>query len=152
MLRRLALLCAIAAVGSISYSGPSSGDDAPSPEIEVFKSASCGCCAKWADHLEASGFRVQTTDTADLQGVKRRHGVPAHSEACHTAIVDGYVIEGHVPAADIKRLLQERPEVRGLVVPGMPHGSPGMESPISQPFVVYTFDAAGNRAVFSRHE
>ncbi|MFQ5418708.1 MAG: DUF411 domain-containing protein [Myxococcota bacterium] len=146
------MICAVAAVGFLSYPGPAVGEDAPSPQVEVFKSPTCGCCAKWADHLEASGFRVRTTDVADLQEVKRRHGVPPHSESCHTAIVDGYVVEGHVPASDIARLLRERPEVRGLVAPGMPRGSPGMESPTPEPYVVYTFDEAGHRAVFSRHE
>jgi len=95
---------------------------------------------------------VETTDVGDLNAVKRRHGVPPNAEACHTALVDGYVVEGHVPASDIERLLRERPSVRGLVVPGMPHGSPGMESATPEPYTVYAFDEAGGRSVFSRHD
>jgi hypothetical protein len=107
---------------------------------------------KWADHLAANGFRVETSDVRDLDGVKRRYGVPADSEACHTAVVEGYVVEGHVPASDVERLLDERPAVRGLVVPGMPLGSPGMESPTPEPYTVYAFDESGSRTVFSRHD
>jgi hypothetical protein len=151
MLHRLALAFAVLAAASISFAGSALSDPDLPPRVEIFKSPSCGCCVKWADHLKANGFRVQMTDVATLQEVKRRTGVPEHSQSCHTAIVDGYVVEGHVPASDIKRLLRERPAVRGLVVPGMPLGSPGMESATPQPYTVYTFDKAGRRSVFSRH-
>lgn len=97
------------------------------PNVAVSKDPACGCCGGWVDHLKAAGYAVQVHDTADLDGVKRRLGVPVHLAACHTAEVAGYVIEGHVPAAAIMRLLAEKPAARGLAVPGMPVGSPGME-------------------------
>ena len=123
----------------------------PGPEVRVFKTATCGCCVAWVEHLEAAGFRVRAEDVADLAEVKRRHGVPAKLQACHTAVVEGYVVEGHVPASDVKRLLAERPPVAGIAVPGMPHGSPGMESPTPEPYAVIGFDGDGPAGVFARH-
>jgi hypothetical protein len=96
------------------------------PAIVVHKDPSCGCCSGWVEHLELNGFRVQVFDTADLNRVKTRLGVPSDLQACHTAEVEKYVIEGHVPAAALKRFLAERPNASGLAVPGMPSGSPGM--------------------------
>ena len=103
------------------------------PKLTVAKDPSCGCCAAWAEHVRAAGFPVETVETSELSRVKARHGVPANLAACHTAEVDGYVIEGHVPAGAIKRLLAERPRVKGLAVPGMPVGSPGMEVAGAEP-------------------
>jgi len=97
--------------------------------IEVYKTPTCGCCIKWIESLEAEGFEVVATNLPDLSALKAEKGVPGDLSACHTALVDGYVIEGHVPAAEIIRLLEERPAVVGLVVPGMPMGSPDMEHP-----------------------
>ena len=102
-------------------------------------------------HLRENGFEVKTEDVADMAPVKARFGVQPQHEGCHTAVVDGYVIEGHVPATDIARLLEERPEVRGLAVPGMPRGSPGMEGPVSDSYDVLTFDAAGGEAVYASY-
>lgn len=121
------------------------------PEVAVYKSPSCGCCSKWGEHLQAAGFRVTEHDVRDLLAVKNEHGVPRELGACHTALVDGYVIEGHVPAEDILRLLEERPEVRGLAVPGMPMGSPGMEGPRKDPYASLSFDAEGNTAIWAYH-
>ena len=121
------------------------------PKIEVFKSPTCGCCTKWAKHLEDAGFDVTTRDETDMNSIKKELNVPASKASCHTAVVDGYVIEGHVPAKDIIELLKQRPQVRGLTVPGMPLGSPGMEAPRSQPYVVYTFDDDGNTEPFAEH-
>jgi hypothetical protein len=151
MLRTLALFCAFFAMGSIASAESVRPDVDPAARVKMFRSPSCSCCTKWAAHLEANGFRVESIETTDLVEIKRRYGVPGRSEACHTAIVGGYVIEGHVPASDVKRLLREAPAVRGLVVPGMPLGSPGMESASPQPYSVYTFDAEGRRSLFSRH-
>lgn len=117
--------------------------EASGPEIIVYKTPTCGCCRNWVDHLRAEGFRVTTEDLPDLAQVKHEHGVPDALESCHTGVVDGYTIEGHVPADVIRRLLAERPPVTGVAVPGMPMGSPGMEGPFSQPYEVYTFDADG---------
>ena len=99
------------------------------PTVDVFKSPACGCCNAWVEHLRQAGFAVRVHETDVLEPVRRQLGVPYGKGSCHTATVDGYVIEGHVPAADIRRLLAERPNVRGLVLPGMPAGSPGMETP-----------------------
>ena len=102
-------------------------------------------------HLRDNGFEVKTVDIPDLTPVKAKYGVSPQHQGCHTATVDGYVIEGHVPAVDIVRLLEERPDVKGLAVPGMPRGSPGMESPVSDPYDVLTFDDAGNETVFASY-
>lgn len=120
--------------------------------IEVYKTATCGCCALWVKHLQAAGFTTRVTDMDDLTEVKKKHGVPAKATSCHTGVVDGYAVEGHVPASDIRRLLKERPAVAGLAVPGMPLGSPGMEfGDTKQPFNVLTFDKGGQLKVFSTH-
>lgn len=121
-------------------------------DITVYKTPTCGCCGGWADHLEESGFKVTRVDVADLSAVKDRHGVPYAMRTCHTAVARGKVIEGHVPAEEIRRFLaEERPEA-GLAVPGMPMGSPGMEGPRSDPYAVYAFDGASEPTVFATRE
>jgi len=97
------------------------------PVVEVYKSATCGCCKEWVRHMRDNGFDVRAHDVADPASYRAKAGVPQALGSCHTALVDGYALEGHVPAADVKRLLAERPRARGLAVPGMPVGSPGME-------------------------
>jgi uncharacterized membrane protein len=122
------------------------------PEIIVWHSPSCGCCGDWVSHLEQHGFPVRKHVQHDVALIKHRLGLPGNLASCHTAMVDGYVIEGHVPAADIERLLQERPFVRGLSVPGMPVGSPGMEmGDRVDPYDVLSFDEDGKTEVFSRY-
>lgn len=123
------------------------------PVIEVYRDPTCGCCSKWVDHLEADSFTVQTTDMKDLTALKTSHGIPPQVQSCHTALVDGYVLEGHVPAADVRRLLDERPAIAGLAVPGMPIGSPGMEVPskAAQQYDVMAFSADGSTRVFATH-
>ncbi len=120
-------------------------------EITVHKSPSCGCCNKWIVHLEKAGFSVTAENSMNMSSIKRSYGVRPELNSCHTALVDGYVIEGHVPANDIKRLLQERPDVTGLAVPGMPMGSPGMEGHREDNYEVLTFKPNGETAVFSRY-
>lgn len=121
-------------------------------EVVVYKSPTCGCCNKWIEHLQANGFTVKAQNVADIMPYKSANGVPHALASCHTAKVDGYVIEGHVPAADIKRLLKERPKVLGLSVPGMPIGSPGMEQGAhKEKYDVLSFDQAGNTRVYARH-
>ena len=105
------------------------GQAEPLPLVNVSKDPSCGCCDGWAAHIEAAGFPVRVVESADMASLKRRLGVPADLASCHTAEVNGYVVEGHVPAAAIRRLLAERPDAVGLAVPGMPAGSPGMDFP-----------------------
>lgn len=117
--------------------------------ITVYKSPTCGCCSAWIQHLRANGFTVQAHDTGRMNQVKQALGVRPQHASCHTAEVNGYVIEGHVPAADIHRLLREKPAIAGLTVPGMPMGSPGMEGAHKDPYQVLTFDAAGNSRVYA---
>ncbi len=121
------------------------------PEIEVWKSPNCGCCNKWIAHLEEAGFSVTAHDTARVATARERLGMPHQYAACHTARVDGYLVEGHVPASDIKRLLEERPSATGLAVPGMPVGSPGMEASYSEPYQTLLIDKSGNPSVFEEH-
>ena len=119
--------------------------------IAVIKDPACGCCTEWVEHLRREGFTVSVTDTPDQPAISARMGVPAELRGCHTATIGGYVIEGHVPAADIRRLLAERPKAIGLAVPGMPMGSPGMEQGgRTEPYVTVLFDQASGR-VFARH-
>ncbi len=129
----------------------SAGAWAEDPKITVYKSPTCGCCTKWVSHLRESGFSVETTDLKDLRMIKSMSGIKPEQASCHTAKIDGYVIEGHVPADDIKRLLTERPDARGLTVPGMPKGSPGMEAPQPDHYQVLLIDEAGNTEVFAEH-
>lgn len=119
--------------------------------VTVYKNPSCTCCSAWADHMRKAGFRVVTIDTNNLDAVKRRYGVAPEHAACHTAVVNGYVIEGHVPAPDVRRLLAERPSITGLAVPGMPVGSPGMEGAYKQRYQVLAFTRGKSTTVFANH-
>jgi hypothetical protein len=119
--------------------------------VKVWKSPTCGCCAKWVDHLRDNGFAVEVEDTRQMAQIKRSLGVPRAAGSCHTARVGGYTIEGHVPADEIVRLLSEKPAVEGLAVPGMPIGSPGMEGPGARPYEVLSFGSQGAR-VWSREQ
>jgi hypothetical protein len=136
----------LATLGAAAVPAP-----AAPPSIVVYKSPSCGCCKAWMEYLTQQGFKVTGKDLDDVQPMKDEVGLPAKLASCHTAIVDGYVIEGHVPAADIQRLLKERPKVVGLSAPGMPPSSPGMDQPGKIPFDVLAFDARGQTAVYARH-
>ncbi len=118
-------------------------------EVVVYKSPSCGCCSKWVEHLEDNGFTVKSQNQRNMSSIKKAMGVPGHLQSCHTAKVGDYVIEGHVPADLVIRLLQEKPAVRGLTVPGMPMGSPGMEGPRKDEYNVLTFQADGKTAVYA---
>ena len=123
------------------------------PLMVVHKSPTCGCCELWVEHMREAGFPVQVRDTHNVHPVKQRLGVPYGKGSCHTAEVGGYVIEGHVPADDIKHLLAQRPAARGLVLPGMPMGSPGMEMPDgqTQPYTVELVTSDGATEAFARH-
>src|SRR3546814_163627 len=123
------------------------------PLVVVHKSPSCGCCTAWAEHMRKAGFPVDVRDEPNVAPVKHRAGVPAGKHSCHTAMVAGYFIEGHVPAADVKRLLATKPDAKGLAVPGMPIGSLGMEMPDgrTQPYAVELVKRDGTTEVYSRH-
>ncbi|MBW4655961.1 MAG: DUF411 domain-containing protein [Kaiparowitsia implicata GSE-PSE-MK54-09C] len=121
-------------------------------ELTVFRSPTCSCCGQWIEHIEAAGFQVQDNVTEEMTILKQQYGIPDDLTSCHTAMVGGYVIEGHVPAVDVLRLLAERPNVAGLAVPGMPVGSPGMESGSDvEPYTVFSFTQNGDISAFAEH-
>jgi hypothetical protein len=149
-------LATVAAVFLLMFTPLSQRESAARPKVEVFKTATCGCCSKWIDHMKAAQFDVRFVDIShvELDKVKAKHGVPSRASSCHTALVGGYVVEGHIPASEVKRLLKERPSVVGLAVPGMPAGSPGMEVSGFQPlpYNVMSFDKQGRMRVFSTQQ
>lgn len=120
-------------------------------EVVMYKNAGCQCCTKWGEQMEQAGFTVTEKPTDQLAAIKIDQGVPYNLGACHTALVGNYVIEGHVPIADVQRLLKEQPDAIGLAVPGMPAGSPGMESPNPQAYNVYLISEDGSPQVFAQH-
>lgn len=119
--------------------------------VEVFKSPYCGCCEKWVEHMRKAGFDVVTKDVNDVPATRKLTGMPERFGSCHTAKVGGYVVEGHVPAADVQRLLKEKPKAVGLAAPGMPQGSPGMETNHPQPYDTLLVQADGSHKVFAKH-
>ena len=151
---RLAATAPLVALSTLLFltAGQTSAAD-PTPTIQVYKTPTCGCCTKWIDSLRAAGFEVEATNMSDLTALKAMNGVPEQLSSCHTAIVAGYVIEGHVPAADLARLLAEKPKIAGLTVPGMPMGSPGMEHPDPSRHEAYDVLAFGpdGVSVFASH-
>lgn len=120
-------------------------------QVDVFKSPNCGCCKGWVEHLRQNGFQVEAHDVNDVPAARAKLGMPDRLGSCHTAKVGGYVIEGHVPAADIQRLLKENPKALGLAVPSMPPGSPGMESPKPVPYDTLLVQSDGTTRVFAHH-
>ena len=160
---RTAIAALVAAAGLLAGGLVWSGQDRSTPDapatsnalplLTVHKSPSCGCCVKWIAHMREAGFQVAVNDTDDMLPVKERVGIPYGKGSCHTAEVGGYFVEGHVPAADVKRLLAERPDAKGLTVPGMPLGSPGMEMPDGrvQDFTVELVEMDGSTRAFAHH-
>ena len=142
---------AFTALAALSLMVTSSPSQQTGPQVTVYKTRTCSCCKNWAAHLQANGFSVNVQDVDSTAAYQKQYRVPANLVSCHTAIVNGYTIEGHVPAREIKRLLAERPKVLGIAVPGMPIGSPGMEGPRSQAYSVLTFDAAGRTSAFANY-
>jgi len=138
----------IAAVGLIGVILPGSVSAA---EITVYKSPWCGCCSKWVDHMRANGHTLKTVNVENLDLIKKMAGVPKHLQSCHTAKVDGYTIEGHVPAPEVARLLKERPVATGLAVAGMPGGAPGMEGGDPEAYDVTLFGPNGTREIYKRY-
>ena len=125
---------------------------AAAPVINVYKSEFCGCCEEWVKHLKANGFTVRTNNVANPSDYREKAGIPNQLGSCHTGMVGGYAVEGHVPASEIKRLLKERPAARGLAVPGMPMGSPGMEGPRKDPFDVLLVQTNGRTSVYKHYK
>ncbi len=120
-------------------------------QVEVFKSSYCGCCEKWIEHMQKNGFTVNAHDVNDVPAARKSLGMPDRVGSCHTAKVGGYLIEGHVPAADVQRLLKEKPKAVGLAVPGMPQGSPGMETATPVPYATLLVQADGSTTIFAKH-
>jgi hypothetical protein len=157
-LLRLTAITLLAACSNVD-AAPANGDgasmltsqapDQALPTVVVYKTETCGCCNGWVEHLRAAGFTVDARNVRDIMSVKVDAGVPAPLVTCHTALVDGYVVEGHVPADQMKRMLAERPQIAGIGVAGMPTGSPGMEGPNPQPYQVMAFDHDGNMDVYA---
>lgn len=146
----VAVLAAAIFVGGLTWSDWSS-EAGERVKVVMYQNPACGCCSKWAQHMERNGFEVEIHKSPELNRIKEREGITRKTAACHTSFVGGYVVEGHVPARDIKRLLREKPQVHGLTVPGMPAGSPGMEGPRRDRYDVLTFDKEGNTTVYSSY-
>jgi hypothetical protein len=144
---KYAFIAALALSVSLAAQAPKT------PTMEVFKSPTCGCCSKWVEHVRDAGFTVKVNDVSDdaLASLKEKHGVPRTAQSCHTGLVDGYVVEGHVPVTEVQRMLKEKPAIAGIAVGGMPIGSPGMEVPGQRPqtYNVVTFDKQGALKVYS---
>lgn len=127
----------------------------PAQKVTVYKTSSCGCCRLWVDHLKGNGFDVQAMDVsaADVRAVSKAAGLPEDGTSCHTARVGNYVVEGHVPASDIQRMLKEKPAIAGIAAPGMPMGSPGMEQGgAKEPYDVVAFTKDGKMTVYAKHK
>ena len=150
ILRRTCLPAAFVAI-VIGVAGISMPGPALAAEITVYKSPWCGCCSKWIDHMRANGHSVTIKNVEDLDPIKKMAGVPERLQSCHTALVDGYVVEGHVPAKDVAQLLTERPEAKGLSVPGMPTGSPGMKGAEPESYDVMLFQTDGSASVYAKY-
>src|SRR6266851_581118 len=146
--RNIAVLLAIVAAGQAAFGQTKA---ASKPDVAVYKSPTCGCCGKWVEYMETKGFTTRVTSLPNVAPVKIQNKVPARLQSCHTSLVGGYVIEGHVPAEDIRRLLRERPAILGLAAPGMPAGSPGMDVPNSPPYEVLAFGKDGRTTVYATH-
>lgn len=142
------VIATVTGVGVVSMMAESEAAD-----MVVYKDPNCGCCGKWIKHLERAGYEVEVRNRRDVNPIKAGQGVPMGMRSCHTAIVDGYFIEGHVPAEDVTGLLAKKPAVKGLAVPGMPLGSPGMEVPGRKPmrYTVYAVGQDGKPSAFASH-
>ncbi|MGM0773134.1 DUF411 domain-containing protein [Marinobacter sp.] len=144
-------LLALGLVATFGLNGQLQADEGLK-DIHVYKSPTCGCCTDWVDHLKDNGFKVEVTETNNLNPLKQDAGLPSSLASCHTAFIGDYVIEGHVPANDIHRLIAEAPKAKGLAVPGMPVGSPGMEmGDRKDPYQVLMFNESGQTRVFAEH-
>ena len=155
---RTTLALAVIAAAGLAY-GVAAQQKAPAtasalPKVTVYKTSSCGCCRLWVDYMKQNGFDVQAMDvsSADVRAVSKAAGLKDEEASCHTAKIGSYVVEGHVPADDIKRMLKEKPAIAGLSAPGMPQGSPGMEQGSKEPYDVVAFTKDGRTTVFAKHK
>jgi hypothetical protein len=146
---RLSFLTAAAIGLGAAVARDSIGAVTPPVVMTVYKSPACGCCKKWVEHIKASGIQVKTIDMDDLAEIKAASGVPSALQTCHTAVIQGYVVEGHVPADIVQQLLRDKPQIAGVAVPGMPMGSPGMEGSSKQSYDIMAWDKAGKTRVLA---
>lgn len=144
--RRTALMAGLAVIAI-----PTAALAQGAKRITVYKTPWCGCCGGWVDHMRRAGWTAQVVELEDLAPIRARHGIPERLSSCHTGVVGRYAIEGHVPASDVERLLREAPAARALTAPGMPAGSPGMESAGREPYVTLLILADGSTRTFGRH-
>ena len=145
-MKKLQVLLAVLSVGTAGVSYAQTAGT-----VDMYKSPYCGCCGKWAEHMTKAGFTVKAHEVEDVPAVRKKLGMPDKLGSCHTAKVGNYLLEGHVPAEDVKRLLKEKPTALGLAVPGMPAGSPGMDVPNSPPYDALLVQKDGTTRVFSKH-
>jgi len=141
----------LVALLTLALLGAGSAAASAAEVVDVYKSPNCGCCGKWIDHMKDAGFEVRTHNVIDVPLARKTLGMPERFGSCHTAKVGGYVVEGHVPAADVQRLLKEKPKAVGIAVPSMPPGSPGMESAKPVPYNTLLVQAGGEATVFAKH-
>ena len=158
-MRNSRFVLAVGALAIAGLAGIAAQQKAPAaaglPKVTVYKTSSCGCCRLWVDHMKASGFDVQAMDVsaADVRAVSKAAGLKDEGTSCHTAKIGSYTVEGHVPAADIKRMLKEKPAIAGIAAPGMPQGSPGMEQgDVKEPYDVIAFKKDGTSTVYAKHK
>lgn len=152
-MNKVKYLLALTLIISAGFAWAASGAKEEAINIVVNRSPTCDCCAVWVEHLQQNNFKVEDIVTDNVQAIKDKHGVSEELASCHTALVNGYVVEGHVPASDIKKLLQEKPDVIGISVPRMPRGTPGMEvGDLKDPYKVISFDKKNQQKVFSDHQ
>ena len=151
IIQYIALAAAVAVPAYAAQRSAKQAEAAPQP-ITVYRTATCGCCGKWVEHLKTAGFDPTVHIVENTASTPPGKEVPASLRSCHSATLEGYNVEGHVPAEVIRQMLKERPKVKGIAVPGMPAGSPGMESPSPVPYEVIAYDANGKTSVFSRIE
>jgi hypothetical protein len=135
----------------VALMGSAAASAQPLPKVDIYKSPTCDCCAKWIAHMQKSGFKVDIHEVANTQASRKKLGMPDKFGSCHTSKIGEYVVEGHVPAADIKQLLKEKPKALGLAVPSMPPGSPGMDIPNSPPYETLLVQTDGSNRVYAKH-
>jgi len=152
--RFLLSVCGLAIAGLVGVAAQQKAAAPAATKVTVYKTSSCGCCRLWVDHMKSNGFDVQAMDisAADVRAVSKAAGLKDEDSSCHTAKIGTYVVEGHVPADDIKRMLKEKPAIAGLSAPGMPQGSPGMEQGVKEPYDVIAFKKDGTSTVYAKHK
>ena len=152
LVRQMAIVFLVVLANFLLIMAPIRAGNLAGTEMTVYRDPSCSCCGGWMERLADAGFQINEISTPDVGAIKQQYRVPENLTSCHTALVDGYVLEGHVPIADIQRLLTERPQIAGITVPGMPIGTPGMENGDQRDsFTVFSFDEQGNVAPFNQY-